>query len=311
VEKKKRMVRKVSLLILPILLALVLALPVRAQSETSFSNISVELWPEFDRPTVLVMYQMTLSPQVSLPAVIKFRIPANAGAPNAVAVCQTGSNCYDTQYTQAQEGVWNVLSIQATLPELRVEYYDPGLQKNGASRHYTYTWPGDYAVDSMKVSVQQPAGAENMQLKPDMFKLSTGENGLNYYDLDAGALPAGQTFSIDVDYQKSSDELTQNNLPVAPSDPLNSTESGRASLTSALPIVLGLVGLLLIVGGGVWYWRSGRQRSTPRREHHRRRASGGETAETKDNVIYCHQCGKRASPGDRFCRDCGTTLRIP
>lgn len=303
------MVKK--LLLLLWLFSVALPLPVRAQTALSLASLSVELWPEFDRPTVLVMYQMSLAPGVSLPAPVEVRIPVNAGAPNAVAVCQAAGNCFNTQYEQRSEGPWSVLTIQATLPDVRVEYYDPGLSKDGPTRRYTYTWPGGYAVEAMKVSVQQPTGAQEMHLKPAMFSLSTGENGLNYYDLDAGALAAGQTFSIALDYQKNDDKLTYNNLPVAPSNPLNSAESGRSSPTSLLPFGLGLLGMVLIFGGGLWYWRSGHQPAAPRRERHRRRAAApAEAAGGQENVIYCHQCGRRAAPGDRFCRDCGATLRI-
>jgi len=28
------------------------------------------------------------------------------------------------------------------------------------------------------------------------------------------------------------------------------------------------------------------------------------------NLVYCHQCGKRATPGDQFCRVCGVELRL-
>lgn len=303
------MLKKFTLLLL--LLILALPLPALAQADLSLAALSVELWPEFDRPTVLVMYQMSLAPGVSLPAQVRVRIPVNAGAPNAVAVCQAAGNCFNTQYEQRSEGAWSVLTIQATLPDIRVEYYDPGLSKDGPTRRYTYTWPGDYAVEAMKVSVQQPTSAQNLHLKPAMFNLSTGENGLSYYDLEAGALAAGQTFSIDLDYQKSDDKLTYNNLPVAPSNPLNSPESGRSSLTSLLPVGLGLLGLLLMVGGGLWYWRSGRQPVPAQKGRRRHRPTAQtETVEAAENVVYCHQCGRRAAPGDRFCRDCGATLRV-
>lgn len=308
--------RKIALLmrVFSILVFVMLALPLagHAQDQISLSSLSIDLWPEFDRPDVLVMYNFTLSSKASLPAEVQLHIPANARA-NAIAVCQADGKCFNTPYETRMEGGTTVLVIQATLPDVRVEYYDPNLQKDGANRHYTYTWSGDYAVDASKVSVQQPAGAQAMQIKPGM-KPTTGSDGLTYYEVDAGSLAAGQTFEIVVDYQKNDEQLTYNNLPVAPSEPLDSTESGRASLTSTLPIVLGLVGVLLIVGGGVWYWRSGRQTPNNRRDRRVRRRSGAaspggaEVAETSH--IYCHQCGKRAIAGDRFCRACGTELRI-
>jgi len=231
-EKSKVMWKRLLLLCVGVLLVALLgvALPARAQTEISLASLTIDLWPEFDRPTVLVMYNMTLASQVSLPAEVKLRIPTN-GLPNAVAVCQADGQCFNAPYETRPQGTWTVVSLQATMPDIRLEYYDPGLKKDGPSRRYTYTWLGDYAADAVKVSVQQPNGAENMHTKPGVFNPITGVDGLKYYELNAGALEAGQTFQIEVDYQKKDEQLTYNNLPVAPSEPVDSTESGRASRT--------------------------------------------------------------------------------
>lgn len=285
-----------------------------AQEPPSLTSMTVDLWPEFDRPTMLVMYQFSLSSDVKLPTEIIFRIPAAAGVPNAVAVCEPNVNCYNTPFTQQTAGEWSELTIQATLPDLRVEYYDPSLQYDGSSRMYGYVWPGDFAVDSMLLHVQQPIGAEQMLIKPGTVVTGVGEDGLTYYSLDAGAVPAGQAVEVTIEYTKDNDELTNTALSVSSSEPLDDNSSGRFTLTSDMPYVLGGLGVLLMVGGGLWYWLSGQRRSAtqPRkRARHKQNkdeptaaalAAGGE-------YVYCHQCGNRAAAGDRFCRTCGTAIR--
>jgi hypothetical protein len=70
---------------------------------------------------------------------------------------------------------------------------------------------------------------------------------------------------------------------------------------------------LLLGGGAYWYWRSGRQQAPePKRKRGARRSSSERIEEAGEvsGHIYCHQCGKRAAQGDRFCRACGTQLRI-
>jgi hypothetical protein len=76
-------------------------------------------------------------------------------------------------------------------------------------------------------------------------------------------------------------------------------------MTGILPWVLAGIGVLLIavgvVGFAVWQ-RGGQRSSTIRRQTPQHKEGEGE-------FIYCHQCGKRAQPGDIFCRTCGTRLR--
>jgi hypothetical protein len=103
--------------------------------------------------------------------------------------------------------------------------------------------------------------------------------------------------------------LSASTLKLQPSAPVTSVTPGQNSLMAALPWALGGLGVALIAGGGAWYYFSGRQNqgSQPRR---RRRATAPVEVEDDGGYIYCHQCGKRASPGDRFCRTCGTKLRV-
>jgi hypothetical protein len=304
------MLNKLTTLIL--LLAWLIPAGANAQTQTAFASLSVDLWPEFDKPSMLVMYQFTLSPQTKLPAEIRLRIPAAAGVPNAVASCQPDGSCFNTTYEQQPAGDWSVLVFQATLPDLRVEYYDPQLTKDGTKRNFEYNWPGDYAVESFNIRAQQPVDAENMQVKPGTFSMAVGDDGFTYYSLDAGSVPAGQTVEVVISYDKTTDELSSSSMRVEPSEPLSSATTGRTSLTSALPFVLGALGLALIIGGGVWYWKSGRQKPQPSRSRRTRRKASPATSAgvNAEGNVYCHQCGKRAAPGDRFCRTCGTQLRI-
>lgn len=300
-------------LILILITAFLIPLSAGAQQPTALGTLTVDLWPEFDRPTMLVMYQFNLSSEVKLPAEVHFRIPAAAGAPHAVAVCEPGANCFNTPYTQQAAGEWSELIIQATLPDLRVEFYDPRLEYDGSLRKFVYHWPGDYRVENFKLHVQQPVGAEQMRLKPGTVVTGVGEDGLTYYSLDAGMVPAGQAVEVTVEYSKNSSDLTSARLAVTSSEPLDGDSGGRISITSDMPFVLGAVGVLLMVGGGAWYWFSGQRRSSlqPRKRsrHKPARDAPASPGEGGADFVYCHQCGNRAAPGDRFCRTCGTAIR--
>jgi hypothetical protein len=208
-------------------------------------------------------------------------------------------------------GEWGVISLTATMPEIQLEYYDPGLVKQGEAREFVYRWPGDYAVDSLDVQVQQPVGATAMSISPASGAATTGNDGLMYYKKDVGALQAGQAFSLTINYKKSGDELSAASLQIQPSAPVTSITPGQNTLMTILPWALGAIGLVLIAGGGAWYYFSGRKRQEEGKSPARRRRSAVqvETGEV-EGFIYCHQCGKRASPGDRFCRTCGTELRV-
>lgn len=284
---------------------------VKAQDTTNFSTLEVDLWPEYDAPGVLVIYRATLPMGVSLPADLTLRIPAGAGEPNAVAVREPDGTLRSANYTRQIDGEWALINFTATSPEIQLEYYDHGLVKQGAEKRYIYRWPGDYPVDFLTVQVQQPVGAEGMTLSPAADSSETGQDGLVYHTKRVGALTEGQTFNLQLDYQKEGDALSAESLKVKPSAPVTDAPTTARTLRNTLPWILAFLGVGLLVGGGLWYWQSGKGKESPEPRRRRRSTGASEPPVVEPGSdIYCHQCGKRAGPGDRFCRTCGTRLRV-
>jgi len=290
-------------------------LQARAQTLATIEALKVELWPEYDQPSMLVIYRFTLSADTPLPAQLKIRIPTAAGEPFALAVGPSLEQVGDTLYNRTVMGEWAEISFAATMPAVQLEYYDPGLEILGSGRSFEYRWSGDYPVTSMVVEVQQPVGATDMRIMPSLGSGVARADGMVYYTSQVGSLDASQSFSINMEYQKATDELSVTRLPVQPSQPLTPETSGRVQVEKILPWALGILGMVMIVGGGFWYWQTTRQEDragTKPRSRGKRRIQPPPLPEEDEGLqlsVYCHQCGKRATAGDRFCRSCGTRLR--
>lgn len=290
---------------LAVLIAFLVAFPAQAQSDLRLSSVRVDVWPEYDQPAVLVIYHITLPTSTTLPVTLNLRIPAQAEA-YAVAVSDPVKGLLNAPYDRTVQGTLATLAITANATEVQVEYYDT-LVKNGSARHIVYGWAGDYAVDSFAVDIQQPTGATNMVTNPSLPPSPIGQDGFIYYESTPQPLSAGQTFSLTADYQKTSDTLSTTGLPVQPTQPLTSNTPGRVTMNAVLPWVLaGLGGALIVIGivGGFYMWNNGTRRSGAKRKRHGQLQQESESEET-----YCHQCGKRAQPGDVFCRTCGMRLQ--
>jgi hypothetical protein len=220
-------------------------------------------------------------------------------------------------YERQVEGDWALITITATMPEIQLEYYDPQIQMAAGQRSYTYMWPGSHTVDAMRIVIQQPVGASQMSVEPDLgsFMQYQGDP-MQYYVMDVGSPKTGETVSVDLSYFKDTDILSVESLQVQPSAPINGDNSGRQSgLIPFLPWVIGGLGVLLLVGGVLWYWLMNKTETQPAKTKRSRRSKAvikspeQISAENGSQGVFCHQCGKRAAVGDRFCRSCGTKLR--
>lgn len=299
--------RRWSIILLFVLL-FSLAGSVQAQSAVEFETLTAMLWPEYDRPDMLVIYRITLSDATRLPAQVNLRIPRSAGEPYNVAVEEDDGKLYTLSYSTQIDGDWTVLSMTTPNPKLQIEYYDPEISKTDSRREYQFKWAGDVAINRLIVEVQQPLTASNLQVVPDMGSWETGADGLRYYTEDVGSVPAGTPVTIKMSYTKNDDTLSMpSQSALQPSQPIGPSTS-QLRMQEALPYILGGIGLALIAGGGLWFWLIARKRQTET-VRPRHVSSSSRTRENEDGDIYCHQCGKRAGKDDVFCRTCGTRLR--
>lgn len=285
---------------------------VLAQTDLTLDHVEVDLWPEYDRPAMLVIYQLFLPASTNLPVNLTVQIPSSVGDPT-VAVREADGMLYTMTFTRTVKGDTAEINFTTTSLEARVEYYDASLIGKTPHRSYTFTWEENYPVNSLTIQVQQPVDATNLTISPNLGTAIPGEGGLFYYTSMVGSVAAGNTFAVKVDYDKSSSRLSAETINVQPSGPIDASTSGRVSLNTVLPWILGGLGLVLLVGG---WWASRRTTKLPgdlqsRRRHVVKPQIPPLATDEAGGALYCHQCGKRAEPGDLFCRACGTRLRQP
>lgn len=286
-----------------------------AASQMTIAQLKVDIWPEFDRPNVLVIYHITLSSDISLPATMTLHIPGQTGGPSNLAMKDADGLLYNLDYKNpVLENGLLAITFTTPTPDIQLEYYDPALKRQGNTRSFEYRWPGDYTVQSFTVVVQQPTNATNMQFQPNMGVPSKAADGFNYFTKVVGAVDVSSPVFIRMTYDKPDDSLSSTSQPVQPVQPVTPKTSGRISFIDALPWAIGTLGGVVMGAGLLWYWQSGKRRKEPGYYHHARhnttqspRQAG--TAASSRTVVYCHQCGRMANPGDVFCRACGSRLR--
>ncbi|MCC7117021.1 MAG: zinc ribbon domain-containing protein [Anaerolineales bacterium] len=271
-----------------------------AQNNVALQNVGVQLWPEYDQPSMLVITDFNVPENTPLPIDLTFRIPKSANL-IAVANYQGNSALVDARYTGPKvSGDWQEFTVTLTSTAARFEYYDP-IVFNGNERTYTYVWAGDYAADQFALRALEPLDVTAFSATPQLPSI-TNEGERKYHNGSTLSLAQGEAYTLELQYVKTSKLLVVEQPNVQPAAPVNEDTQGRVSLSKALPYVLGVLGIIL-VAIGAYFWRSGGQSAQPRRRVAKHSAKA-ESAEA-----YCPQCGERAKPGDRFCRTCGARLQ--
>ena len=279
---------------------------VSAQGGVKLDSIRVELLSEYYQPSMLVTNQFIVSQNTPLPASVTMRFPKDA---NLVAVVvEKSDGLFNKDFTgPVEQGNWQTITVNVESYEPhRIEYYQP-LTRDGNKRQFKYQWFGDYYVKEFTVMIVVPADSTELITSPVLQSTATSTDELTISGIvTKNKLKMMSLFQFELQYQRTStalidpDQATQ----VQPFIPVGIDTPGRVSITN-LPWIIGGFGLGLIVIALFSYWRS-----TQASEEKPRRSRQRENKDEDDRQAYCHECGTRAHSGDRFCRTCGSRLRV-
>lgn len=288
---------------------LVLPSTARAQGAVKLKSINIGLWSEYDQPSMLVIHEFTVDANTPLPAEVTLRFPKDG---NLIAVAYQENNqlITITDFSGPEEqGEWQAVKLKVTTYNpYRIEYYEP-LTRDGNKRSFAFRWFGDYAADEFSVTMQIPADSTNVSTDPAFSESGTSEDGLHLIGvIKRTGLKMGQSSEFKLQYERKVTTVTNpsNSSNIQPSEPIDQNTEGRVAIDN-LPWIIGGFGLALIGMALFFYYRS---TQTTEQKARRRRRSGNTDEESSGEQAYCHECGARANAGDRFCRTCGSKLRI-
>ncbi len=282
-----------------------------AQGGTNLKSINVELWSEYDQPSMLVIHEFAVAEGTPLPAKISLRFPKDG---NLIGVAfNSAGQLLNAEFEGPKvNGNWQVitLNVQSYDPH-RIEYYQP-LARGGNKRQFSFQWLGDYPTQQFNLGVFLPSDSKNIITLPELSVTNTSQDKLHLIGaVNRSNLKMGQSYKFQIEYTRESESVTNPSqaADVQPSEPVGANTPGRVSIDN-LPWIIGGVGLAFIIVALFAYWRSTKSSphsSTPLAGLGRRRHGGEEESAAP---AYCHECGARAHAGDRFCRTCGSKLRI-
>jgi hypothetical protein len=310
--------------LLPLILILSLFLTAASPSQNTnqylqINSMEIDIWPEYDQPSTLVIYRLSFDSIMSFPSRVSFKIPASAGNPYSVSMKDLDGLLYDLEYTVIPDGEWNRIEFVTSTPDVQIEFYDPYSIGANSTHTYPFHWVSDYPISSLKIVIQQPKYATNMTILPNIGPgLVSVDDNLTYFTALVGSVNQSESINISLSYNKVNDQLSASTLPVraASGQQQNSTVwQTLGDLMAAiwenhsLVVSGGLLfaGILLLTLGWLLTTRKPNSNLNPDGEEDSKRDKEAEPDE-EDSEVYCATCGKRARPGDVYCRSCGSKI---
>lgn len=281
--------------------------PAAAEETPAFKRLKVSIWPEYDDPRVLVIWEGELADGVALPAKVSFLLPEGAEINSACAIDPSGKhNPATVERTAGENG--DVASYTINEKATDIEFYFNPIEGTGA-REIAYSIRPLHTVESLQVEVQRPLRSTNFAVTPASTAVTSDQRGFQYHRYEYGRVDAGQTIDLLISYEKQD---------AVPSVSGQQGAANAAGTTGDLALPLLLFGLGSIVLVLYLFLRNGNQ---PRRGKARKAASRAAPSAPKGKkgaarpvaqpagARFCTACGASLRPGAAFCPACGQPVR--
>ncbi len=276
------------------------------QSENLLDKVIVQLLPEYLHPSVLVIYEIDLNENISLPQDLTFDIPDDAQI-LSVLNFTTENRPVELRYEESNLGRWKEVKFTATTHRLRIEYQDPNLVRQGDQRLYEFQWLSIYPVAAFSINIHQPLGASALETHPPLRLVGEETEGKAHYSGNFRSVPAGQRFTLSFSYTKDPRESAYPALPVQPAVPIEGPAPGMMSSPVAVILWLLVVSVAIVIVVLIYYlWYRSTFVKTDERFVH-----GVGILNPEKQPYFCHECGMRSDPANSYCGNCGTELRKP
>jgi hypothetical protein len=263
-------------------------------------SLDLELWPDYDKTSVLVLLTGTLPGDTRLPASVTLPLPEVAQL-NAVArIDSKDGNMKDDIFSSTDPS--GTLTFSTPDLRFRVEYYLPyAVNKN--QRSFDYTWLAAITVNNFKLRVQRPTSASSLNTEPSTANVARSGDGFDYHTFPARTVPAGQPFPLHVDYKMTTTQLSATSLPPPNTSIQTPTLPATPSTGSGINWALAatVTGGLIILVALIWQIVSRRPSPDIRKPFDSR-------VEKQSPAKFCGNCGEPIDEGDRFCSGCGSEL---
>ena len=272
-----------------------------AQNPVSvIDSLDIEIWPDYDRASVLVLLTGALPGDTRFPASVTLPFP-KAAQLNAVARIDGKDGIMKDDIVSSINSAGLLTFITPDL-RFRVEYYLPYAVAK-SQRSFDYTWLADVTVNNLQLRVQRPTSASTLNIEPAAANVERGGDGFDYHIFPARAVPAGKPFALHVDYKMITSQLSATSLP----------RKNINIQTSAIPATsrtgYGIDwALAAIVAGGLIFIVALIWQITSRRAAPNIRKPIDSRVERQSQAKFCRNCGEPIDEGDRFCSGCGSEL---
>ena len=157
----------------------------KAINDLTIGRMRVAIWPEYDDPSVLVIYDGRFEDASSYPIKTSFLVPKGAVISDACSLSYEGQH-FCQLYKSVNRGAYDEVSLLLPYPNFYLSFHSFGFDIAAEQREFDYHIKANHPITAMEVDIQQP-------LRSTAFNISPAENATN--SLEKGTISKVKGFN--------------------------------------------------------------------------------------------------------------------
>jgi hypothetical protein len=283
VFRRKRKLIKIVILALAFVLA---AASMAMAQALKADELFVSIWPEYDEPGVLIIYNGEVRNTSAEPFEGKVVLNIPKGVAKAEMVCETeqGMLCLPYEIKQMDDYAqlsWTVskpIKPGGVLPFMAEFYYDP--IEGEVDKSFSYNFIPSTSIDRLIFEVKEPFDAANFKIEPVFDYVGDDNNGFSTYRYTQLNLAEGENQKVTISYTRKSKEPSIDRALVTGSGSNQANLGGGGPSLNSTTIIL-LVSFLGLMGFFMFYALKGNREGSKNKS--KETAKGKKKASSKES----------------------------
>ncbi len=170
----------------------------------SIGRVQVSIWPEYDDPGVLAIYEGRFKDASSFPIKTAFLVPKGAIINDACSLSHDGQH-FCQLYTVKETEEFDEIEVYLPYPNFYLSYHFSAFSTEQDDRSFSHQIKLNHRVELMEVDIQQPLRSSAFSISPGGGKLKMSD-GSSHFQYEFTDIAAGENRSFDIAYTKQDRE---------------------------------------------------------------------------------------------------------
>ncbi|MEE8321864.1 MAG: hypothetical protein V3R68_08495, partial [Gammaproteobacteria bacterium] len=137
----------------------------KATQDLTIGRMRVSIWPEYDDPSLLAIYDGRFEDVSSYPIKTSFLVPKGSVISDACSLSHEGQH-FCQLYKTTNKGEYDEISLILPYPNFYLSFHTPRFDTQNEKRDFNYRIKANHPIKTMEIDIQQPLRSTEFKISP-------------------------------------------------------------------------------------------------------------------------------------------------